>query len=1223
MGSLTLRTTTKLAAAAVAALAVAVPQALAFDGIANTGPNPGPAGTETYGHVAGGPDILADRILAVPFDPSDATEAAQTAALWSPGTPENDLGDALDALASAGTVAEAASARDFALSILEGRSLPKKAYDGIPLLNYDAPAKVKHVAPGGTVEITQVRWGEHMVSDTWMLEFEDPSQPFSIRYRVAELGSAFGGQLNPTPLLTNGAQQVGQHSAVQPLGIDGQLDTGTTQQSRFTTRRGLGAVPEQTRAAVQEITVDMPPAGMVTAILDPNLRAGHETATTLVPATAERLAAAKEALGYTEDLVGGRPSDADRAAAIGKLAAGAPEKIIWQALKGLPAEDSEGFVAAANAAGAGNRSWVSVMRSRSQTPPGAVPDPAADATIVLQNNEAYLERRKLRLAPDGSLKIQVVNQDGFDHEMTAFDLHDRQRIFGAEDWGAFSWQDRELDDPVVPKGESRTFTITPDDSAFAVWIGDLVAGDQGNAVIELDRSVPKQEALSFGAGTLPVHAAPDQQGNVWVTLAGVDKIARVTPAPNLEDSRVDLFPIPGGRHQVDSPTPPLAPSDITVDGRGIVWTTLSSGNAVARIDPSAVQPDTGNGITKLALDPCTENPECLPEVPPVPNEQPTRRPTRVKTMIDGQGHTVVWFAEAGASSVGVLRVTEDGQQITQTHFPCGCLEIESLDLAPDGSVWFAEVFENRIGRLRPDRTRPYSASAVQVDHFPIPTAVRVEDPGAPGGVANTSLPLSLAVDGRGRVWFSQSALSGIAYLDPAQAVPNTSAGFVEKEMPGSDFRSPAAPADVGVDRANNFWWAGEYGDQIEQLNPDGTQGHRFRGSVRRGITEGPVADVDGNLWVVESGGNVLTRITGVTEGPLVPFGAPAGYEADVTGDRVTGARVRDAASVDVRVRRNNVTVASATVPVSDGAFDVSGGDWAGPAADRVRPDDTVLIKPNGPFERAELSFRVAALTASIDGSGLIVGRATVDGNALADRVTVVAGGNTLFSGINGGTGAWKVDAGEAITGGTVSWSGATVAGSFRTVMRFGTEPAPQPNPGTGGTGGSGASGGAGGGATPPATATTPSPQPGPTAQTGGSKTVAPAECRKRTWLYGSARSPKVLLLGRTADQVTACLGRPVARRAARGKRLESWTYASGLAVRFRAGRVASIGLRGAALRTSRGRVGVGSKLSRLKKVLPGLVRDGRSRRYRARIGRATVKVTVDRAAKIRIIEVTR
>src|SRR4051812_3460078 len=231
--------TAKLVTAAALGLGLLAPAAGAQ--IPNTGAGADPV--SGFGHVTGSPSVLPDRLLASPFDPADSTpaEVAAAGALWSDATPENDLGEALDAMASAGSASAAAAARDRALDILEGNPIAKKAYSGIPLLNWNAPAKVKTVPAGGTVTVTQVHWGEHVITDTWLLDFADPSLPFKIRYRVAELGVAVGGELDPTPLLRNGTTPAGgQHSAIQPLAIEPNLDLGTHQGSRFTDDRGLG-----------------------------------------------------------------------------------------------------------------------------------------------------------------------------------------------------------------------------------------------------------------------------------------------------------------------------------------------------------------------------------------------------------------------------------------------------------------------------------------------------------------------------------------------------------------------------------------------------------------------------------------------------------------------------------------------------------------------------------------------------------------------------------------------------------------------------------------------------------------------------------------------------------------------------------------------------------------------------------------------------------------------
>ena len=1154
MVATTMRGVVTLATLCLALLIVAVnAQALTTVGgsaVPNTGP--GAEAEAGFGHVAGAPNVLSNELLDSPFDLSDAGDAAAAAALWSPGTPENDLAAALDTLAGAASASEAEDARRRAVDILEGNPINKKAYSGIPLLNWNPPSKVKTVPAGGTVEIKQVRWGEHMVSDTWLLDFADPDQPFKIRYRVAELGSAFGGELNPTPLLSeNGTPIGGQHSAIQPLGIDTNIALGTHQGSRFTNGRGLGDVAESTRSAMQEVTVDMPPPRLTTAILDPSLRAGHESATTLLPATAARRAAIAS----------------DKRAAIARLADAAPEKQIWSALDALPAQGDPGFLAAAHDAGAQLRDLVGSMRSRTELPAGVVADPGADATVVLQNNEAYLTRHDMRLDPGGSLRVQVVNRDGFAHTLTGFDLHKRNRIFGAWDWGEFDWNEAALQggSPTLDPNSARTFTVTPASDTFALWLGDLESGDQADAVISLDRGI-KQQALGFGTTTTPVHPAPDRDGNVWVTLAGTDTIARIHPAGNLADSQVDRFPLPNGRHVVDSPTPPLGPADVTVDGRGIVWSTLASGNAIARIDPSQVNNGTADGIKILPLEPCRPA-ICRPTIPPVPNELPTRSPSRLKTFIDGEGNTVLWFTEANTSLIGAMRITEDGRKLDEAHFSCGCFAPESLDLAADGSVWFVQITENQLGRIRPDVTRPFAPSAARIEHYDIPRKTLVPSPPLFPNLM-TSLPLSVAVDGRGRVWFSESALSSIAFLDPEQAQPNTSQGFTEVELPHSAFRSAAAPADIAVDRANNLWWAGEYGDQIEQITPDGQIGMRFRSSVRRGITESPISDTEGNLWIVETGGNLVTRISGIAGGPLVPFGLPAALEADTTRNTVSGERLRDTTSVTVRIVRGGNVAAHADAPVRDGAFSISAHDWRG-AADGVRAEDVVRIQPHGPYARAELSYRVANLTAAVGADGGLSGRATADGQPLGERVHVAYEGGASSAGIDGGDGRWNIRPARHLgtdARGSVAWSAGTVAASFRTITRFGEPDASQ----------------AGRAPVDPKLA------------------AALRQCALHHWLAGTAKRPSLPLLGLTRTQLRKCMGKPTVRAAAsrKHKRPERWRYGKGTRFTFRSNRVAELALTDKRLRSAQRRVGVGSTVAALRKVLPVKL-DRRTHRYRA------------------------
>src|SRR6478736_6451660 len=165
--------------------------------------------------------------LTLPFDGTPAPNTRDT------GSPEDDLAQALDTLADAPDAATAADARTLAISILEGDPLPRKIYSGLPLLNWNAPAKVKTVPAGGNVTVDEVRFGDHILTDTWLLDFADPNAPFTITYHVTEVGVGFGGVFAPTLLLADAGHALGgQPSIVQTLALP-ELPAGTSTKNKF------------------------------------------------------------------------------------------------------------------------------------------------------------------------------------------------------------------------------------------------------------------------------------------------------------------------------------------------------------------------------------------------------------------------------------------------------------------------------------------------------------------------------------------------------------------------------------------------------------------------------------------------------------------------------------------------------------------------------------------------------------------------------------------------------------------------------------------------------------------------------------------------------------------------------------------------------------------------------------------------------------------------------
>jgi streptogramin lyase len=1122
------------------------------------------------------------RRLAHAATPGD-DPAAALSRLWSPDGPHEDLAQALGALESAADAAAAAAARDEAIAILEGRPLAGRAYSGIPLLNWDAPRKVKTVPAGGTVDVTQVRFGDHVATDTWLLQFEDPAQPFRIRYRISELEGTYGGTLAPAPLLADGATPIGGlQSVAQPLGVR-KLTTGTSEASRFTQERGLPAEggEERTLLGVQEVVVRMPPARTVRAILEPG--SGDGITAALAPATPERLAHAAAAYGFS----GANPTPEERRAAIARLSARSPERQVWDALDTLDPAD----LAAAHAAGAQLAPLVSAMRARARIPGGIPRDPDADVVVLVQNGEAYVSRAALRLPRGGSLRVQVVNADRFARPITARSLHGGRGGLGPLEWGSFDWADLPIGEgapaTLAADDGSHTYLLRPRDDAFALWIGDPHGGDQAGTLLRLDRG-PRTESIRVGeiSGAKPLHSALDAAGRVWTTLSGVDAITRITPAADLAASARETYLLPGGAHTPDSTAAPLAPGDIAVDDRGIVWVTLGGGNALGRIDPQRTRDGTSEGIRVYPLENCGPR-ECAVPFPPDPRETvPSREPLQMDVAPDGRGGTAVWFTEAAADKIGVLRFAADGTKLDEAHIPCGCGAPGGIALDAAGDVWFTEQIDNRIGRLTPDVTHPFAAGGVRLRHHAIPSGVPTIEPELSRTEIITSVPHSVAIDRRGIVWFTESATAKLGALEPATG------DIREVDVPRNEFGGEATPADLVADRGNTIYWTDEYGDQVGSVDATSATpgawraGRSFRPGARRSLTDSPLVTPGGDLVFVELGANLMTRVSGATAGLPAPA-APPVLEAHPGDGRLAGTGLREVARVTVTVRRGGDVVDRAEdVAVTAGAFDAALG---------LRAGDEVVVAQHGEHPHPDLRFAVPSITAA-SGDGGVSGRAVLGDRPLADGVEL-GGGASGRAAVDPATGMFSTTA----TPGTVAWAQGTPAAVYRTVVRVAAprrqapaEQQPAPAPAT----------------------QAPEPRPQP-------RTPAPAPerrsaaCRDKVWL---AADRTVALLGLTEAQARLCAGAPDATTRT------AWRYGRALELGLRGGRVVSVRLLSGTWRSADGRVRVGARRTAVLGALPG-ARADRAGRIRAELraaggARATLRAAKGRRATVGAITVT-
>ena len=367
---------------------------------------------------------------------------------------------------------------------------------------------------------------------------------------------------------------------------------------------------------------------------------------------------------------------------------------------------------------------VDAMRTRGALPAGAAP-------IRRRPHARAPEQRDLRLprapapGPGGRVRVRVHNRDGFAHRVTA------RRCTGAGRPAARTTGALRLDaaatgqrisagasamvELACPPTPSRCGSATPT-RATRPPPGRARAGPRGRR-----RSPPGDAA---GRAVAPGHG---RAGRPLAHALGHRRRHAALAGADLERSPRTVHLIPGGRHTATSAAAPLEPSDIAVDHRGVVWTTLLLGNGIARLDPAG-SPTARPPACRVYSLPACDDEECPAIFPPDPGARPTRQPLQIEVSEDADGNTLVWFTEANVDRIGLLRVAPDGTQLGQTHFSCGCRVPLGLALDQAGDVWFTEAVDNRLGRLTLDVTEPFAAAAARLRHYRIPSAELVDEP---------------------------------------------------------------------------------------------------------------------------------------------------------------------------------------------------------------------------------------------------------------------------------------------------------------------------------------------------------------------------------------------------------------------------------------------------------------------------------------------------------------
>ncbi len=255
----------------------------------------------------------------------------------------------------------------------------------------------------------------------------------------------------------------------------------------------------------------------------------------------------------------------------------------------------------------------------------------------------------------------------------------------------------------------------------------------------------------------PNDVAVAQDGEVWFTM-GNESLDVLSPS----NGTVRTFLVPGQGNST------LVSWGITVgasDQR--VWFTDQTGNAVWSFDLETTT------FTRYQL--------------PGPRSSPYQ--------IAEDQHGNVWFTEVDGgrlgevTAAGALReyavpLTPSYNHATASTGPAG------IAIAPDGTIWFAEVYANSVGSFTPS-----SSSFHQYDlngHVDAPTGV--------------------AVDGQGSIWITQHGASLVSRFDPITNQTLT----ISTSLVGTQ---TSLPYFVGVDQHGNVWFNEHYGNAMARFSP--------------------------------------------------------------------------------------------------------------------------------------------------------------------------------------------------------------------------------------------------------------------------------------------------------------------------------------------------------------------------------------------------------------------
>ena len=323
------------------------------------------------------------------------------------------------------------------------------------------------------------------------------------------------------------------------------------------------------------------------------------------------------------------------------------------------------------------------------------------------------------------------------------------------------------DGPVysVDMAQDQLYRLDPETGQRQAWTiphGDLPLGGVFAAA-----GGPPNTNSNAHVGPHSLQVAPD--GAVWITLALGNQLARFDPATE----RFDIVELEHGYY----------PHTLRFDGRGRIWYTISASNHLGMWDPVK-----GEG-----------------------------RELRLPSRTLGQAFAMrmmplaLWlgrrFDLRGAAAEG------DG---FTPPIPYG------VDVAPDGSVWFSQLNEHRIGRVDPD--------SFELEMIETPFAG----------------PRRMRFDAVGRLWIPGFSSGLVASFDPKTRE------FREFPLPIEPRGSDTPYALAVHPQTGDVWICGTNSDTLIRLDPGSGQFRVYPLPTRVTYTREIDFDAQGRVWTSNS-----------------------------------------------------------------------------------------------------------------------------------------------------------------------------------------------------------------------------------------------------------------------------------------------------------------------------------------------------------------------------------